>query len=445
MKAALKKIKKLVRSLAPSFAIRLYHLFLAHAGALRYGYPTRRMVVIGVVGTRGKTTVGNFIWSCLTSAGYKVGLTGTANIRVGNTERMNPYHMTMPGRFRLQKILREMADAGCQFAVVETPSEGVEQFRHKGVFYDCVVLTKLYPEYLEIHGWSFDRAKEMDEVPFVELMRQPRKKLNSGSVPKVIVVDAEAEEKERFLKYPADVKLTYGCNAKADIAAEAIEEKEFGSAFTAARERYEVRLPGVYNVQNALAAVAVSLAFGVKPEYIRKGLLLDGIPGRMERIELGQPFQVYVDYAHDAVSLESVLEAAAKLKGSAHKLIVLFGGQGGGRDVKKLPVMGEVSAKLADTVILTTDDPFDEDPLRIMEVIAPGAEKYGKKRGEDLLMIVDRREAVRKAFSLAGEGDVVLIAGKGAEQSMVTKAGNIPWDDRAVAREELKNRGFGVA
>ncbi len=428
-------LKKLVKKITPRFVLRSYHFLLAWLGAFLYGFPSRRMVTIGIVGTRGKTTVANLVWSCLSEAGYKTGLTGTANIRVGAEERLNPYHMTMPGRFTLQKILREMADAGCAFAVVETPSEGVEQFRHKGIFYDAAVLTTLYPEYLEVHGWSYDRCLDMHEVIFRELARQPRKILNNATVKKVIVVQNDAKERERFMRHDADVKVTYALRSPADVHPDKIS-LERGVEFSVSGAWYRLGLSGEYNIENALAAVALCLAFRIPVEAIHRGLLLPYVPGRMERIMEAESFDVFVDYAHDAVSLEAILSSLRKT--AKMNLIVVFGGQGGGRDVKKLPVMGEVSGKYADVVILTTDDPFDDDPEAISEKIAPGAESKGKKRGENLFLITDRREAIRKALALARKGDVVLIAGKGAEQSMMTKKGKIPWDDRGVVREELK-------
>lgn len=443
MRKILKKIKRVARLFIPRFILSGYHLLLAYLGALYYGFPTRRMVVIGVIGTRGKTTIGNLLWSCFTFAGYKVGLTGTANIRVGDAERMNPYHMTMPGRFRMQKILREMADAGCQFAIVETPSEGVEQWRHKCIAYDALVLASLYPEYLAIHHWSFDRAKAMNEKPFIDLMNQPRKDLNGKKVKKSIIIDTENEDWERFFNHSAEVKIRYAFNPPADIFPENIEEQNFGSSFSVAGTSYTVNLPGRYNVKNALAVIATASAFEIKKEAMQKGLLLEDIPGRMEVINCGQPFSVFVDYAHDAVSLEAVLPAVKKIAKEG-RVIVLFGGQGGGRDVKKLPVMGEITAKLADIVIITTDDPFDDDPAVIAEKIARGAQAHGKIRGENLLLIPDRREAIHMAFTLAKAYDAVLVTGKGAEQSMVTKRGNIPWDDRSVVREELRNLGYEV-
>ena len=429
-------LKKFLKKLTPRFILRVYHFALAYLGALVYGFPSRRMVVIGIVGTRGKTSAANLIWACLSSAGYKAGLTGTANIRVGSEERMNPYHMTMPGRFTLQKLLREMADAGCAFAVVETPSEGVEQFRHKGIAYDAAVMLNMYPEYLEVHGWDYERCKDMHEVIFRELSGQPVKILNNAPAKKVIVVNNDLEERERFMRHRADVKVTYALDSPADIRAESVHLKEGRPAFSAGGAEYHLGIPGEYNIQNALASIAVCLAYGLPREAIRKGIALDRIPGRMEPIRSGQPYEVYVDYAHDAVSLEAILSSLRKT--APKRLIVVFGGQGGGRDVKKLPIMGEVSGKYADIVILTTDDPFDDDPSAISEKIAPGAEAKGKKRGENLLLIEDRREAIRKALAVARAGDIVLIAGKGAEQSMVTKRGKIPWDDRGVVREELQ-------
>jgi UDP-N-acetylmuramoyl-L-alanyl-D-glutamate--2,6-diaminopimelate ligase len=431
-------IKKIIKKITPKFFLSFYHFALAYIGAFLYGFPSRRMVIIGVVGTRGKTTVGNLLWGCLTAAGYKVGLTGTANIRIGNFEEMNPFHMTMPGRFALQKYLKKMADEGCQFAIVETPSEGVEQSRHKGIFYDVAVLTNLYPEYLAVHNWDFERCKEMDEVIFKTLITQPKKILNNDPAKKIIVVNADLAEKEMFLRHAADIKVTYGIEKSADIHAENIKTEGLRSSFTIEGLPYKLGIIGSYNVQNALAAIATCFALHIKPEFIQKGIQMHSIPGRMEEINEGQSFFTFVDYAHDAVSLESALKSLCEEKKKTQKLIVVFGGQGGGRDVKKLPIMGEVSAQLADTVIITTDDPFDDDPAVIAEKISAGAEKNKKIKGESLFLIPDRREAIQKALSMASDGDIVLITGKGAEQSMVVKGKKIPWDDRKITREELK-------
>src|SRR5512133_2104215 len=164
-------IKLTIKKLVPKRIFSLYHLSLAWGGALLYGFPSRKMTIIGVTGTRGKTTTSNYIWAALTAAGYRVGQTGTANIRIGEKEMMNPYHMTMPGRFQMQKLLAQMAHDGCELAIVETPSEGVEQFRHKGIAYDILVFTVLYPEHLAIHNWDPERCTQKMIEPFIELMK----------------------------------------------------------------------------------------------------------------------------------------------------------------------------------------------------------------------------------------------------------------------------------
>src|SRR3989338_2302063 len=175
-------MKRIATKLIPKF---VYHLAFAYLGAFMYGFPSRGMIVVGVLGTRGKTTIANLLWSVLTSAGYKTGLTGTANIRIGLLERLNKFHMTMPGRFTMQKMLAEMRKGGCRFAIVETPSEGVEQSRHIGIAYDALIMASLYPEYLETHGRSFERCKEMHIKPFRALYKQPGKVLNGKKVPKI--------------------------------------------------------------------------------------------------------------------------------------------------------------------------------------------------------------------------------------------------------------------
>lgn len=432
-------IKKLIKKIVPHFFFDWYHVALAYLGSFLYGFPSKKMIVIGVLGTRGKTTSANLLWSCFTAAGHKTGLTGTANIRIGNEERMNPYHMTMPGRFTLQKLMREMYDSGCRYVIVETPSEGIEQSRHKGIAYDAALITTLYPEYLAVHHWSFERCKDMDEKVFETLYKQPSKFFGGKRVPKVIVVNAEIEEKERFLKHKADIKLTYATRGTANILPENVNTSPSGVSFSVSGLQYTLGILGSFNVGNALAAIAVASAYGVSNESIQKGLRdIHLVPGRMEKIDGGQNFSVFVDYAHDAVSIEAALESVKNLKSNKDgKIIVLLGGQGGGRDKKKRPVMGKIASEKADFVVITNEDPYEDNPKEIMEEVARGCEDAGAVRGENLFVIDDRREGIHKALSLAGSGDIVLIAGKGAEQSMEVKGGQIPWDDRVVAKEEL--------
>ncbi|MEK7077042.1 MAG: UDP-N-acetylmuramyl-tripeptide synthetase [Patescibacteria group bacterium] len=433
-------MKEIFKKFIPASVLRAYHFALAFLGARWYGFPSRQMVVIGILGTRGKTTTANFLWSILTAAGYKTGLTGTANIRIAEREILNPYHMTMPGGFLLQRFLAEMHRAGCEYAIVETPSEGVEQFRHIGIAYDVAVLTTLYPEYLETHGWNAERALAMTLKVFEKLSRMPRKSLRGSEIPKIIIVNRDNSDAERFLRAPADKKITYGLRTGADKTAQSVRNSGGYAHFRVGRENYELSLEGAFNVINALAAIATAEALNIPASAIKKGTEgLSAVPGRMERIEEKQQFTAIVDYAHDAVALETALRSVhEKKRKSAARTILLTGGQGGGRDVKKLPIMGRVAARLADFVVIANEDPYEDDPQEIMEMIARAAESAGKRRGTNLFVFPNRREGIRKALSLARRGDIVLITGKGAEQSMMVKGGAIPWDDRRVVREELQ-------
>ncbi len=437
-------MKKIIKNLIPHFVLRRvlsgHHWVKAYLAAFICGFPGREMIVVAVAGTRGKTTVANFIWSILTAAGYKTGLIGTANIRVGEQERMNFYHMTMPGPFVLQKLLKEMKDSGCQAAVMEVPSEGVEQWRHKGINFDAAVLTALYPEYLETHGWSYERCKKMHLKIFQELNGQKRKIINGKKIPKIIVLNNDNKEKDLFSLCRADKIITYAINSPADFRTQNIEAADDGVKFSVGAEEYEIKIPGEFNVDNGLAAIALAKNLGISQEDIKKGLAsLNNVPGRMEKIDAGQKFSLIVDYAHDAVSLEALLKAGQKIKKSIdNTVIVLLGAEGGGRDKKKRPLMGELAAKMADYVIVSNVDPYDDDPQEIMEDIARAAEKSGKTRNKNLFLIESRRQGIEKAIELAKEGDVILLTGKGAEQSMIAGNKKIPWDDREVAREILE-------
>jgi len=422
----------------PKRIVSLYHLTLAWAGAILYGFPSRKMIVIGVTGTRGKTTTSNYIWSVLTAAGYKVGQTGTANIRIGEKEMMNPYHMTMPGRFKMQKLLSQMARAKCEIAIVETPSEGVEQFRHKGIAYDYFVFTVLYPERLAIHNWDPERCTQKMIEPFIELMKQPKKKLRGAPVAKTIIVNRDSDGWERFWNNPAENKISFGIKNHADLSAGGIAGSSAGVDFSANAKHFHLNIPGEYNVANALPAIAIGHTLNISDETIAKGLAaLATIPGRMEKIEAGQPFAVYVDYAHDGPSIKALLNSAQKMKKADGKIIITVGAEGGGRDKDKRPVMGKLCAELADFIIVTNVDPYEDDPKPILKDIADAALANGKKIDHDLFVIEDRRAGIKKTLSLARAGDIVLVTGKGAEQSMEIGGHSIPWDDRVVIREEL--------
>jgi UDP-N-acetylmuramoyl-L-alanyl-D-glutamate--2,6-diaminopimelate ligase len=397
------------------------------------------MVIIGITGTKGKTTTANFVWAALMGAGFKTGLIGTANIRIGEREEMNKYHMTMPGPMVLQRYLAEMAKAGCTHAVFEVTSEGINQWRHKGINYDYAVFTNLTPEHLPSHGGSFEKYKEAKGKFFAELAKGKRKNLNGRELPKTIIINRDSPHADYFLSFPADKKATYGLGQGADFTGQDTFTTPAGVAFSVNGEHYVLRIIGEFNIMNALPAIAIARQEGAEPEPIQHGFEeLSVIPGRMEKIDLGQPFTLFVDYAHEKESITAVLKTGRTLaKKTGGKVIILLGAEGGGRDPAIRPIMGELSAKLADVAVVSNVDPYEDDPRPIAEDIALAAEKAGMVRERNLFVILDRREGIRFALEAARPGDVVLITGKGAEQSIVIGGKSSPWDDRLVVKEEL--------
>jgi len=430
-------VKSKVKKLIPERLISFYHFCLAALAVFYYGFPSKKMIVIGVTGTKGKTSAANFVWSVLTAAGYTVGLIGTANIRIGDIEMLNKYHMTMPGRFILQGILSKIVKAGCEYCIVETTSQGMKQWRHWGIFYDVAIFTNLSPEHLESHGNSFEKYKAAKGKMFIALTKGDRKIIDGKKVEKIIIANCDNPHSDYYLNFPADRRITYGIKGGNFIVKD-IHNTPDGLEFSVDSNRYTINILGNFNIYNALPAIIIGSIFGIHDDKIKDGLAnLKSIPGRMEKIDEGQNFLVFVDYAHEKEGMTAVLDTAKDLTGAGNKVIVLLGAEGGGRDKSKRPILGEIAAKKADFVVISNVDPYEDDPKEICEDIATAAEKFGKIRNKELFVIEDRREGIRKALSLANKNDVVLITGKGAEQSIIIGGKRFPWDDRVVVCEEL--------
>lgn len=433
-------MKKFMKRLLPKAVILIFHYLLARLSALYYGSPSSKMVVIGVTGTKGKTSTANFIWSCLTAGGFKTGIISTANIRIGDKEFLNKYHMTMPGRFSIQKLLAQMAKEGCKYSVVETTSEGIKQYRHVGIYYDIAIFTSLSPEHLEAHGGSFEEYKKMKGKMFNALSLR-RKVIDGKKIDKVIIANRDSENADYFLHFTADRKITFGLSPNADYCAENIRELSNGVSFDVAKVFFKISILGKFNVYNVLPAIIVARLSGINNDLIANGLReLKKIPGRMEMIDEGQNFTVLVDYAHEKESIYNVLQSASAMKKVGGRVIILLGAEGGGRDKAKRPIMGELSAKMADYVVVSNVDPYEDDPQQILEDIAASAERSGSVRNQNLFVIEDRRSGIRKALTLAQKDDIVLITGKGAEQSIVIGGKRMPWDDRRVVQEKLREK-----
>lgn len=424
------------------------HLLLAFLAYWYYGRPSRKLIVIGVTGTKGKSSTCRLITSVLEAGGYKVGLLSTVEFQIAEKRWLNDKKMTMLGRGQIQKMLRQMVKAGCRYAVIETSSEGIMQYRHYGLHYDIAVFTNLGTEHSERHGGIENLKRDKGKL-FASLTSEPRKVMAGKKVSKIIIANVDDPQAEYFLDFEADEKYIFGINnikilkysgIKTLFASDIILTAR-GLEFKVNNEVYNLNIIGKFNVYNALAAVAVGLSQGITSEKIAQGLQsVRMIEGRMEFIEEGQPFKVVIDYAHEPLSLTALLTTLRELVAPANrKVIVVVGSDGGGRDVGKRPKMGQVAGEWADFVVITDVNCFDEDPREIAEMLAAGARRVGKKDEENLFISLDRREGIRKALSLAKTGDVVAITAKGTEPYMaVAKGKKIPWDDRKVAREILR-------
>lgn len=409
-------LKKAIKKITPAFALSGYHFALALLAHIVYGFPSRRLIVIGVTGTKGKTTTCNMIWKILSEAGFKTGMTTTANFRIGGREWVNDTKMTMQGRFSLQKIIKRMADAGCRYAVIETSSEGIAQYRHWGIKYQIAVLTNLSPEHIDRHG-TFEKYKQTKAKLFRKLSGQ-----------RIAVINNDDASAEYFRSLPARKRVTYSMKNTADIIASQMRDQGDGFTFSVMGTRFTLPLLGLFNVYNALAAIAVGISQDIEIGVAARALkTFSYVPGRMEEIVSDNGFSVFVDYAHTPESLRLVYTT---LKPRAKRLIAVLGSAGGGRDRWRRPQLGELAAKYADVAIVTNEDPYDEDPKKIIDEVWQGLQRSPIERYK----IFDREEAIKKAISLACSGDIVVVTGKGSEQHIVTAHGKIPWDDRKVVK-----------
>ena len=427
---------------------KIIHFLFAIASYWFYGRPARNLIVVGVTGTKGKSTTCRFIASVLEAGGYKVGLLSTVEFQIGEKRWLNSRKMTMLGRGEIQKMLRDMVKAGCQYVVVETSSEGILQYRHYGLLYDIAVFTNLGTEHSERHG-GFENLRADKGKMFKALTKHQPKVINGKKIPRIIIANADDSNAPYYLNFSADEKWEYSLKSKfvslsgqKNFAVSNIQNNEQGSVFEIAGTQFQIHLVGEFNIPNALAAIAVGSSQGITPDKIAAGLeSVTVLAGRMEFIDEGQPFKVVVDYAHEPMSLTALFTTLRQLAGPRGKSIAIVGSDGGGRDKGKRGKMGEVAGQLTDIVIVTDVNCFDEDPKEIAEMLAVGARGAGKKDNENVFIEVDRRKAIEKAFALARAGDVVAITAKGTEPCIIVANGKkIPWDDREVARELLTRK-----
>jgi UDP-N-acetylmuramoyl-L-alanyl-D-glutamate--2,6-diaminopimelate ligase len=428
---------------------------LAVVAAWWHGDPGRSLGVIGITGTDGKTTTAGMAAEALAAAGVRAGLVSTAALRVGALAAGTPSHVTTPEAPELQRALRAMVEAGDVAAVVETTSHGLALERVGEIPFDVAIFTNLSHEHLELHG-TYEAYRAAKRSLFERLALPPGRPLKPATLPggrawpRAGIVNADDGEAGVFAAATVAAGarlLTFGAAAGADVRALAVEEVAAGLRAEVAtpRGRLELRLPllGRFNVHNALAVVALGELLELEAQAIVAGLArFPGVRGRMERVDQGQPFAVVVDYAHTPASLTAALDALAPLVAGDGGLVAVFG-SAGERDVAKRPLQGRVAGERCRLVVLADEDPRGEDRTAILEEIAAGAEAAGRRRGEDLLLVPDREAAIRTAFARAQPGDVVLLAGKGHERTILYASGVLPWDERAVAERLLAELGYG--
>ncbi len=414
---------------------------LAQLAATFYRDPSRELGLIGVTGTKGKTTT-SFLIEAILGQRKQTGLIGTVDLKVGPRRWRNPVHQTTPESLDVQRLLREMVEADVEWAILETSSHALATHRVDRCAYDIAVITNVTHEHLDFHG-TYDAYLAAKAGLFDRIVPAGTK---VTAWPRGAVINRDDPGAATILgRVRGTSELTFGLAEGAHVRAVDVEATGAGIAFTLRSPwgAAPVRAPllGRFNVYNALAAAAVCLLVGLSPEAVATGLaLFPGVPGRVQRIDLGQPFLVVVDFAHNADSLRQVLELLRGL--TRGRLIALFG-SGGERDVAKRAMMGAVCARVADFGIFTDEDPRGEDPLAIIEGIAGGARSIGWRQGEHYARISDRREALGEALALARPGDTVLLTGKGHESTIVYADRTIDWDEASEARRALVRLGYG--
>ena len=425
---------------------------LADGAAWIHGDPSLELGVVGITGTDGKTTTSFLAAAALEAAGLSAGLVGTVATQIGGIREANPEHTTTPGAPLLQRTLRAMADAGDEVAVVETTSHGLAADRVRGIAYDVAILTNLTHEHLDFHGtWEAYRDAKLSLFERLAVGRMnPVKELGGRHWPKAAIVNADDPNAGAFIGVAQEAGarvVTYGTDPAADVRAARVQEDasglRIGTEGAAGEETIALRLVGRFNVHNALAVVALGHVLALDPAAIRRGLAaLEGVPGRMEQLDLGQPFGVVIDYAHSPVALEKVLGLLAPTAAARGGELIAVFGSAGERDTEKRPMMGRIAGRLARLVVVTDEDPRGEDRQAILEDIARGAEDAGKRRERDLFLIPERAAAIEAAFERARPGDVVLLAGKGHERSIIGPKGAVAYDERATAEAALARLGF---
>ena len=420
MESLLRKLKKLIPKPLFRFAQPYYHYLLALLGAIRYGFPSRHITIIGITGTKGKSTVTELIAAMLRADGKSVASLSTIQFTYGEKRERNLYKMTMPGRFFVHHFLRRAVNEGCQFAVMEMTSEGAKLYRHKFVEIDALVFTNLTPEHIESHG-SFANYKAA-KLSLAEAVAESKKR------PRILVSNIDDEHGPDFLNFAADEKVGYSLK---DLSLHTLHKD--GVSLVYGDTTVRVPLVGLFNIYNTLAAISVTRAFGVSLQSIVRAMRdLPPVAGRVEHFESAQGAKKHVtaivDYAHTVDSLEKLYQAFPD-----RPKVCVLGNTGGGRDTWKRPEMAAIAEKYCEHIVLTDEDPYDEDPRQILADMEKGIEDKSK-----LTIVMNRKEAIREAVRLASNDGYVIVSGKGTDPYIMRADGEKEvWSDAAVVKEIL--------
>ena len=432
-------MRNFLRKILPLSVILWTHKVRGILAALIFRMPGRNIRVIAVTGTNGKTTTCHLIAGILKAANYRVAMATTIDFQIDQKKWRNLTKMTTLSPFALQKFIREAVSSGCHWLVLETTSHAIAQYRLWGIKPKIAVLTNITHDHLDYHK-SYEEYRQTKAKIFREA--------------EISIINMDDKSAGFFLSLNLPQTLSYGMESpgngrpqRPDILAKKIILEPTASLFTVVSPEGQVAinlsLPGKFNIYNALAALSVGVVLRINLELVKTALeKIKNIPGRMEKVDLGQPFSVIIDYAHTPDALEKIYQALELCQKG--RIIVVFGATGD-RDRSKRPIMGALAGRFADVVIITNEDPYTEDPVKIIEEVASGVGRGETKDnpkvpGKNFFKILDRREAIEKAFRLAHKDDLVLVTGKGDEEWIVEGSKKIPWSDRKVAKELLLKR-----
>jgi UDP-N-acetylmuramoyl-L-alanyl-D-glutamate--2,6-diaminopimelate ligase len=394
-----------------------YHLLNAVLASVVYSFPAKGMTIIGVTGTNGKTTTTEMIGTILREANKKAAVASTIDFWINDQHTINESKFTTSSAWQLQKFLSSAKKAECEIVVLETSSHALHQHRVWGIPYAIAVITNVTREHLDYHKTIVDYRKA--------------KKLLFARAKKA-VINKDMDDPDEFIAAAPGEVVTYSTKDKtANLFAGGIQLDFHKTEFRVGEEVYQLHIPGVFNIENALAAISVAKLLDVPYEVTKKALAaMSGVPGRMELVQNTKGIDIIIDYAVTPDAFEKLYDSVLPLKIPGTKIIHVFGACGE-RDRGKRPILGEIAAQMADIIILTNEDPYHENGEGILDEIEPAVSRF-KKEGRDYYRIYDRKEAIQKAISLAERGDIVLITGKGAETTMAIGDERLPWNERGV-------------